>query len=245
VHWPSEIKSLVFNIHIQTLDTGLSDFHHLISTELKSTYPKFEKNRKIRYRSYKNFNEKYFVTDLSNSLSKFIDSELNYDTFESVFEYVLDRHVPMKSKFIRGNENHHLNRALRKAILRRSHLRNVYLKSHSVNDSRAYREQRNYVPNLNRKVGKERKKYFESVASNLINVIHHFWKLYKPFMSERSSDWNIIILAPQDNKILYKDLETAEAFNALMMNQRLKFETVVTWSLCKCHLLKSYISNLT
>jgi len=96
------------------------------------------------------------------------------------------------------------------------------LKSHSVNDLRAYREQRNYATNLNRKVKKERKKYFESVASNPVNANHHFWKLCKPFMSEWSSDSNIIILAPQDNKILYKDLETAEAFNALMMNQRLK-----------------------
>jgi len=83
--------------HTQTFDTGLSDFHHLISTELKSTYSKLPP-RKVRYRSYKNFNESFFLKDLSNSLSKFIDSDLNYDIFESVFEYVLDRHVPMKFK---------------------------------------------------------------------------------------------------------------------------------------------------
>jgi len=124
------------------------------------------------------------LRDLSISLSKFIDSDLSYDIFESDFKYALDRHVPMKSKFIRGNKKPHLNRALRKAIMRRSHLRNVYLKSHSVNDLRAYREQRNYATNLNRKVKKERKKYFESVASNPVNANHHFWKLCKPFMSE-------------------------------------------------------------
>jgi len=46
-------------------------------------------------------------------------------------------------------------------------------------------------------------------------------------MSERSSDSNIIILA-QDNKILSKDLEIAEAFNAHFNDITNNFETVDT-----------------
>jgi len=68
-----------------------------------------------------------------------------------------------------------------------------------------------YVPIEN--VEKVRKSIFESVESNLVNANHHFWKLCKPFMPERSSDSNISILV-QDNKILSKNLEIAEAFNA-------------------------------
>jgi len=60
-----------------------------MSTELKSTYSILPLG-KVRYCSYKNLNF-FFLRYLSNSLSKFIDSYLNYDIFESVFEYVLDR----------------------------------------------------------------------------------------------------------------------------------------------------------
>jgi len=111
--------------HTNSFDTGLSDFHHLISTELKSTYSKLPP-RNVTYRSFKNFNEKHFLDDLSNSLSLNIT---NYDLFESSFKNVLDKHAPQRSRLIRGNEKPHINKSLRKAIMKRSRLRNIFLNS--------------------------------------------------------------------------------------------------------------------
>ena len=48
--------------HTRLADIGLSDFHHLISTELKCTYTKVPP-RKVKYRNYKNFNEINFSND--------------------------------------------------------------------------------------------------------------------------------------------------------------------------------------
>ena len=53
--------------HTRSLDTGLSDFHHLISNELKCTYTKVP-SRKVTYRSFKDFDENNFLNDLSDSL---------------------------------------------------------------------------------------------------------------------------------------------------------------------------------
>jgi len=193
--------------HTHTLDTGLSDFHHLISTELKSIYTKVPP-RKVTYRSYKYFNDNTFLSDLSENLSS--SNISNYDIFESIFVEVLNKHAPLKSRFVRGNEKRHMNKALRKAIMRRSRLRNVYLKSQKISDRHAYQRQRNYVTNLNRRA---REMYFESAVSQFSNKSHNFWKLCQPFLSENSSNSNNITLV-QDEKVLSEDLKIAEAFNA-------------------------------
>ena len=46
-----------------TVETGLSDFHKMVVTVLKTTFPKRGPTA-INYRSYKNFNEIAFRNDL-------------------------------------------------------------------------------------------------------------------------------------------------------------------------------------
>ena len=46
--------------HTHRLDTGLSDFHYMICTELKCTYSRFPP-RVITYRSFKNFTKSSFL----------------------------------------------------------------------------------------------------------------------------------------------------------------------------------------
>ena len=207
--------------HTCTQDTGLSDFHHLISTELKCTYTKLPP-RKVTYRSFRNFDENKFLDDLSHSLCSNIS---DYDSFNTTFESVVDRHAPQKSRLVRGNEKSYMNKALRKAIMRRSRLRNVYLKSRSTADQHAYRQQRNYVTNL---VRKTRKSYFESVASQSSNKSHHFWKLCKPFLSNSSSHSDRIMLVKDDN-ILSDESEIAEAFNSYYRDITKELD-LVQWS---------------
>ena len=42
------------------------------------------------------------------------------------FVTVLDRHTPRKARIVRGNEKPHVNEDLRKEIMYRSKLRNIY-----------------------------------------------------------------------------------------------------------------------
>ena len=68
------------------LSAGLSDFHKMIITIIKCTFPK-AKPKEIIYRNYKNFHEESFKSELRNILR---DSEIFvYKPFEDVFLSVL------------------------------------------------------------------------------------------------------------------------------------------------------------
>ena len=189
-----------------TWDTGLSDYHHLIYTQLKSKYTRLPP-RKVNYRCYNHFNENNFLTDLSLQMTSSNIDEIK--VFENKFVDVLDRHAPRKTRMIRGNEKPHVNRTLRKAIMERSRLRNIYYRSKSFSDMRAYHKQRNFVCNLNRKI---KKNYFKTVASNPENSGQNFWEICKPFFSDKHTVSEKIILIDKD-EIVNSDITTAQLFN--------------------------------
>ena len=86
---------------------------------LKTTFKK-EDSKRLIYRDYKNFNNEYFQNDLKNGLSKCPE---NSESFENVFVIVLDRHAPRKTKILRRNQKPHVDKNLRKAIMKRSELK--------------------------------------------------------------------------------------------------------------------------
>ena len=69
-----------------TIATGLSDFHKMAITVLKTTFPK-AKSKVIQYRDYKEL------------ISKFENEVVvKYAKFEAIFLQSLDKHAPLKSK---------------------------------------------------------------------------------------------------------------------------------------------------
>ena len=62
---------------------------------------------------------------------------------------------PLKKKYIRGNSSPFMKRVLSKKIMKRSRLRNKYLKSKSETDKKNYVKQRNYYMTLLRRIKKE------------------------------------------------------------------------------------------
>ena len=111
-----------------TVETGLSDFHKMVVTVLKTTFPK-QGPTVINYRNYKNFNEIAFRNDPREELERIESSDLNYSSFETTFDKVLDKHAPVKKKYVRANDKPFMTRALRKAVMLRSRLRNRYNKN--------------------------------------------------------------------------------------------------------------------
>ena len=69
----------------------------------------------------------------------------------------LNRHAPIKSKYVRANNAPFMNRTLSKAIMTRSRLKNKYNKSPNKTNAIKYKKQRNYCVNLIRKVKREYK----------------------------------------------------------------------------------------
>ena len=99
--------------------TGLSDFHKMVVTVMKTTFPKAEPQI-LCYRDYKNFDLYNFRTDLREQLSRV--PEKDYIHFEITFLKVLEQHAPMKKKVLRANNKPYMTKTLRKAIMRRSTL---------------------------------------------------------------------------------------------------------------------------
>ena len=60
---------------------------------------------KVMYRDFKNFNEKAFLEDIKlKSLSrKSDDSNENYEFLSYLFQSVVNKHAPLKTKIVRGN----------------------------------------------------------------------------------------------------------------------------------------------
>ena len=100
-------------IHSQTFETGISDHHCMIYTMFKTKFIKIPPKTHI-YRCYKNYSEGSFLKDLILNLNTTIPSD--YDSFVNTFISILDKHVPIKKKILRGNNKPYVNKALRKAI---------------------------------------------------------------------------------------------------------------------------------
>ena len=80
-----------------TLDTGLSDYHKMVITVLKTSFQK-AKPKEFYYRDYRNLNREDFKIELQNKLNNNVAS---YELFEKLFLEVLDKHAPFKSRIIR------------------------------------------------------------------------------------------------------------------------------------------------
>ena len=143
-------------------EVGISNHHHLILTSMRSQH--IQGNPKIKfYRDYKPFNFESFYNELNELLKS--EKDINYSLFENIFLQVLNAHAPVKKKIQRFNNNPFMTKQLRKAIMHRSRLKNVFNKSHTPKHGIAIKN-RNFCVNLLRKTKKE---YFENINVKDIN----------------------------------------------------------------------------
>ena len=70
----------------------------------------------------------------------------------------------MKKKYLRANNAPYTNRALCKAIMVGSKLRNIFLKLNTIASRDAYKKQRNFCVYLSRMT---KKNYYENINVNL------------------------------------------------------------------------------
>ena len=102
----------------------------------------------IKHRDYSKFNTNSFQQGLCKQLQHGNASE--YSTLHSIIVDVLEKHAPLKTKIVRGNDKEHLNGNIRRAIMKRLRLKKRANKSGATNDREQYKKQRNKVVKLNR-----------------------------------------------------------------------------------------------
>ena len=84
------------------------------------------------YRDYSSFQMEMFKADLDLNLKR--TTGFQYSNFQSTFTRVLHDHAPIKKKILRFNNSPFMAKTLRKAIMHRSKLKNIYNKKRSNNN---------------------------------------------------------------------------------------------------------------
>ena len=110
-------------------EVGISDHHSLIVTALRSQLVKGNAKTKL-YRDYNSFDIKLFKEDLDENLKS--NNTINFTAFQNTFTTVLHKHAPIKKKILRFNNNPFMSKALRKAIMHKSKLKNIYNKKEQM-----------------------------------------------------------------------------------------------------------------
>ena len=133
-------------------EIGISDHHSLIVTVLRSQLVKGNAKTKL-YRDYNSFDIKLFKEDLERNLKS--NNTVNFCDFRNTCTAVLHKHAPIKKKIIRFNNSSFMSKALRKAIMHRSNLKNVYNKNRKGVSWAKYKKQRNFCVTLLRRTKKD------------------------------------------------------------------------------------------
>ena len=115
--------------NIKVVATGLSGCYKLILSCLRAHFKRLP-TKKIIYRDYNMLDEAKFLHDLDKEMitDSFYRHEEAFAVFSSVFRNVVDRHVPLNQKMVRGNNAHFMTKQLTKADQQRSRRKNRYLK---------------------------------------------------------------------------------------------------------------------
>ena len=191
------------------ISTGISDFHKMIVTVMKTTCEKLEP-KVIQYRNYKNINNDNFRHDLLAILRlDTVHSSIDFKTFQNIFLEVLEKHAPLKRKTIRANEVPYMTKQLRKAFMTRSRLENKYYSNSTHENRLLYKKHKNFC---NRLRYRERKKFYENMDDKKIVDCREFWKTTKPFLSNKAKSQCKITLIKED-KIISDDNEVACTLN--------------------------------
>ena len=198
-------------VNTTTISTGLSDFHKMIITVFKTTFPK-AKPKIVTYRDYSKFVDNDFQNDLRKNLGGI--EVKDYASFETPFLNAFNTHAPCKKKIVRANQKSYVTKRLRKAIMKRSFLERKFYKSKTAGDCRAYKKQKKYC---NRLYKQERRNYFSNLNLRDITDNKRFWNTTKPLFSDKGGGKENIVLVKGD-KIISDDAEVAQTFNDFFEN---------------------------
>ena len=118
----------------------------------------------VTYRDYKHHNEILFRYVLMEKLNN--ESKVDCESFETILTTLLSKFAPLRTKYLRANNQPFMNKTLSKAICNRSRLGNIFLMNPNNESKQSYDKYRNYCTNLLRR---EKKKYYSNLDPKLIN----------------------------------------------------------------------------
>ena len=149
---------------------------------MKVFYKK-QKPKIVQYRSYKIFDNQVFQRELNSELLKIDLNNAELSEFTEIFLSILDKYAPKKQKFIRANNSKFITKNLRKAIMKRSKLRNRYLRERTNEAKSLYNKQRNLCVSI---LSKNKREFFGNLNNKIVTDNRKFWKTISPLFFEKA-----------------------------------------------------------
>ena len=157
---------------------------------------------------------------------------------------LLNKYAPRKNKILRHNNGSFKTKELRKKIIKRSKLKNKYNKKRNYENWSRYKKQRNCCLTLLRKTNKA---YFEKLNIKEIGGNKTFWKIVRPYFSDKDNKSSKLTLV-ENNTVIGDEKRVAELINKyfinIIKNLHLKDPIIKTTDDIQC-LTKNFKSHIS
>ena len=151
----------------------------MVVTVMKTNFQKLE-SKIINYRNCRYFSNDRFREKVTSELSEVVseNSDKGFNKFLDLCKEALNMYAPLKKKYIRGNNSPFMNRILSKEIMKRSRLRNEFLKSKSEADMKNHVKHKLLLSNKsveNENIILVEKEEMFTKDSSAAKVLNHFF----------------------------------------------------------------------
>ena len=165
---------------------SISDHELIIATlNLKKPRPK---PSYITTRSFQNYNKVAFLEDISNApwsvIGVFDDVEDKLNAFNTLFNQVLDQHVPVKTVKMRTRPCPFINDNIRALMKARDHWQKL---ARRTNDPAVWSGYKNFRNEVKRELRLAQKAFVEGQIRQNVNDTNTMWKTIRSCMPKKSA----------------------------------------------------------
>ncbi len=192
------------------IQTSLSD-HYMIYA-IRRAKPMKGQHKTINYRSFKDFDEDNFISDLSDLPWDDIERIDNVDealnVWYSMLFDVVDKHLPKKSKRAKSSPSPWLSSEIKQCMHNRDHLHRVATRTNDIVDWQAYKCARNKVTSMIRSA---KCKYYKTVIQESGNDSGKLWQTLRSVIPSKDASTPASIV--YDDVVHTSNNDIANAFN--------------------------------
>ena len=215
---------------------GLSDHYPVFLTrKTNCSTPKFS-HHTISYRSFKNFNEQTFKSDLQDApwdlIKVFDDTNDVVDTWSHMYLSIVDKHLPLKSHRVKYKQQ---PKWINPEIIDAIKIRDRYK---SLNNDNQYKIWRNKVASL---IKQSKKAQYSALINENNNNPGSVWKLFKEIGIKRKNNTSKIPSLKNGNNCTEDNLEMATQFNNFFVSVTSKLKEPV--ENCNFEKLKDFCNS--
>ena len=132
-------------------------------------------------------------------------------SFLDICKNAIDEIAPLKQKYIRTNNSPFMDKTISRVVMKRTRMRNKFLRGRTEANRRAYNIQTNYCVSLIRKTKRD---YYSNLNHKQVTDNKIFWKTIKPFFTDKGINNEKITLIENGEELL-KNEEVTENLNNL------------------------------